>query len=107
MILIQAILWGFAGGVATFLIGTVAGSILAAMLAIPPREGGPGFFALGIGLVASPVGFFGTVLWVLRSRGISFARIGVSAVAIVAGLYLAGEMLHYRNVHSQRHFTSK
>src|SRR5215831_12504647 len=105
--MLQTIGWATAGAVAGFLIGAVGASVAAAAMHMPGREGGPGYFALGIGILTAIVGFFAGVIYSAHVRGYGGAR---STVYIVAGLGAIGLCLglgRWRYVNSQEYFTRK
>ena len=105
--MLQTIGWATAGTVAGFLIGAVAASIAAAAMHMPGREGGPGYFALGIGVLTGIVGCFAGVVYSAHVRGYGATR---GMVWIVAGLGSIGLCLGFARWHyvnSQEYFTRK
>jgi hypothetical protein len=105
--MLQTIGWATAGAVAGFLIGAVGASIAAAAMHMPGREGGPGYFALGIGMLTGIAGFFVGLVYSAHVRGFGAAR---GMVWIVAGLGAIGLSLgfaRWRYVNSQEYFTRK
>ncbi len=52
----------------TIAYGMAGASLLAGILRMPPREGGPGYFALGIGFLAGFAGMFGGIFYALHAQ---------------------------------------
>src|SRR5690349_12344655 len=101
------VIFTLAGGVAGFLLGAVVASILAAVLRMSPMEGGPGFFASGIGLICGFLGMLITLLTQLHSRGVTFGALCKWSLATVGGIMLLAAVSHWSFGRSQDHFTRK
>lgn len=105
--MLQTIGWAVAGAVAGFLIGAVGASVAAAIMHMPAREGGPGFFALGIGILTGVAGFIAGIIYSAHIRGYGAAR-GVPWIA--AGIVAIGLCLGlawWRHVNSQDYYLRK
>ena len=107
MPILLILIFTLAGGVAGFLIGAAAASILAGALHMSPMEGGPGFFAAGIGLICGFLGMLLTLLIQLHSRGVSVGALGKWSMATVCGVMLLAAVAHWSFGRSQEHFTRK
>ena len=93
MAILAAMFYGLIAAAITFVVAAFSGAALAGTLHMSNMEGGRGYFAAGIGLIAAIVAFFVAVVWTLRSRGVtSVASIlgytfgSVLALAAVVGL---------------------
>jgi hypothetical protein len=102
--MLQTIGWATAGAVAGFLIGAVGASIAAAAMHMPGREGGPGYFALGIGILTAIAGFFAGVVYSAHVRGYGAARSMVWIVAVLGAIGLSLGFARWRYVNSQEYF---
>jgi hypothetical protein len=103
---LRTIGWGFAGGAAGFLIGAIGASVVAAMMRMPAREGGPGFFAIGIGFFAGFAGMIAGMVYAQYTSGTPLRSITLGFAVIV--LLIAGSICAYRYwyvTRSQAYFT--
>ena len=91
--------WAAAGGIGGFLIGATGASVYAAATHMSKMEGGPGFFAAGIGVIAGLMGTLLAVVYSLQSWG-TVVR-GALAVVLLLGV---AHLLYNR---SQERFTKK
>jgi hypothetical protein len=82
-ILIAAVA-GLVGFGVVFFIGALIASFAAGPLHISTMEGGRGYFAILIGMIAGVVGFVGTVWLVLRRRGVRGVKVAVGGIAAFA-----------------------
>ena len=105
--MLQTLGWAAAGAVAGFLIGAVGASIAAAAMHMPGREGAPGYFALGIGILTGIAGFFAGVIYSAHVRGYGAARGMVWLVAGIGAIGLSLGLARWRYVNSQEYFTRK
>jgi len=104
MTFLRAMGWGLLGGAGGFLLGAIVASVIAAAANMPSREGGPGFFAVGIGLLTGLLGAITAVVYAFRSSGVPMSRVGVGALAVVAtiGIAMGSYFFFYRQ--SQAYF---
>ena len=75
--IIIAAVAGLVGFGLALLIGALIASFVAAPLHISTMEGGRGYFAMLIGMLAGVVGFVGAVWLVLRRRGVRGLRVAL------------------------------
>src|SRR5205823_12498614 len=82
--IIIAAVAGLVGFGLALLIGALIASFVAAPLHISTMEGGRGYFAMLIGMLAGVVGFVGAVWLVLRRRGVRGVRVAVGGIVAFA-----------------------
>jgi hypothetical protein len=75
---------GLAGFGGVFFIGALIASFAAGPLHISTMEGGRGYFAVLIGMLAGVVGFVGAAWLVLRRRGVRGVRVALGGIAAFA-----------------------
>jgi hypothetical protein len=107
MPILLILIFTLAGGVAGFLLGAVAASILAGVLRMSPMEGGPGAFAAGIGLICGFLGMLITLLTQLHSRGVTVGALCKWSMATLGVIMLLAAVAHWSFGRSQEHFTRK
>jgi hypothetical protein len=79
--IVVAAIAGLVGFGVFLFIGALIASFAAGPLHISTMEGGRGYFAILIGMLAGVVGFVGTVWLVLRRRGVRGVRVVVGGIA--------------------------
>jgi hypothetical protein len=84
----SAILIAAVGGLVGFGVFLFIGALIASFAAVPlhisTMEGGRGYFAILIGMIAGVVGFVGAVWLVLRRRGVRGVKVAVGGIAAFA-----------------------
>ncbi len=106
MIIFRALFFSFLFGIGGALLGTIVGAIIASAINMPAREGGPGYFAIAIGIFLGLACAIGGFFYTLISAGLSTTRIGLGTVAAFATLALGLVTFRWFYRHSQAYFTS-
>jgi hypothetical protein len=107
MEILRIIGWSLAGGAAGFLLGAAGASVAAAALHMSKMEGGPGFFAIGVGLLTGLLGALVAMMVTLHSRGVVSASLFRGSLLVAGGIVLLGAGAHRFYQQSQDRFTKK
>jgi hypothetical protein len=102
---VRAIGFSVLFGIGGMIIGAIGASIFAADTSMPTREGGPGFFAMAIGIFAGFGGAIAGFIYALASRGVPVNRIGIGAVVVAATIALSFLTFRFFYTRSQAYLT--
>jgi hypothetical protein len=105
MLFLRAIGFSVLFGIGGLIVGAIGASIFAAATSMPSREGGPGFFAIAIGIFAGFAAAVGGFIYALSSSGVSVSRIGWGALAVVVAIGLSFATFRFFYTRSQAYLT--
>lgn len=106
MLFLRAIGFSILFGIGGVILGAIGASIFAAAINMPSREGGPGFFAIAIGIFTGFAAAIAGFIYALSLNGVSAGRIGWGALAVVVAIGLSFATFRFFYTRSQAYLTN-